>query len=82
MRIYWIPAKGGEAHFVTKDGQNPSFNSEGDRIYYQKGGFLFGSLDKSYCSVNLDGEDKKVHFHSKFHTKIFFFLCNNTVYSH
>jgi imidazolonepropionase-like amidohydrolase len=64
--IYWMPARGDKGHFVTKNGQNPSFNSEGDRIYYQKGGFLFGSLDKSYCSVNLEGEDEKVHFHSKY----------------
>ena len=64
--IYWISTEGGEPHFITDDGQNPSFNQEGDRIFYQKGGFLFGSLDKSYCSVNLDGHDNKVHFHSKY----------------
>jgi Tol biopolymer transport system component/imidazolonepropionase-like amidohydrolase len=64
--IYWMGASGSGAKFVTDDGQNPSFNQQGDRIYYQKGGFLFGDLDKSYCSVNLDGEDKKVHFHSKY----------------
>lgn len=64
--IYWMNVDGGESHFVTDDGQNPSFNNSGDRIFYQKGGFLFGSLDKSYCSVNLSGEDQKVHFHSKY----------------
>ena len=64
--IYWMEAKGGTPVFVTNDGQNPSFNHDGKRIFYQKGGFLFGELDKNYCSVNLDGEDKKVHFHSKY----------------
>lgn len=64
--IYWIDAKGGEPSFVTNDGQNPSFSPDGRRIFYQKGGFLFGALDKSYCSVDLSGEDKKVHFHSKY----------------
>lgn len=64
--IYMMNADGGEVKFVTDDGQNPVFNNQGDRIYYQKGGFLFGSLDKSYCSVNLAGEDRKVHFHSKY----------------
>ena len=64
--IYWMPSNGGETHFVTEDGQNPSFNLKGDRIYYQKGGYLFGDLDKSYCSVNLNGNDKKTHFHSKY----------------
>jgi len=64
--IYTINADGSDLKFVTDDGQNPSFSQSGDRIFYQKGGFLFGSLDKSYCSVNLNGEDKKVHFHSKY----------------
>ncbi len=64
--IYWINAAGGTSNFVTNDGQFPSFNLAGDRIFYQKGGFLFGSLDKSYKSVNLKGEDEKTHFHSKY----------------
>lgn len=64
--IYWMKAAGGAPAFITDDGQNPAFNKTSDRIYYQKGGFLFGSLDKSYCSVNLQGEDKKVHFHAKY----------------
>jgi imidazolonepropionase-like amidohydrolase/Tol biopolymer transport system component len=64
--IYTMNANGTDVDFVTDDGQNPTFNQSGDRIYYQKGGFLFGSLDKNYCSVNLDGEDQRVHFHSKY----------------
>jgi len=64
--IYTMNANGTNSKFIINDGQFPSFNKSGDRIYYQKGGFLFGSLDKSYCSVNLHGEDKKVHFHSKY----------------
>lgn len=64
--IYTMSANGTSPTFVTNDGQNPAFNQSGDRIYYQKGGFLFGDLEKSYCSVNLYGEDKKVHFNSKY----------------
>lgn len=64
--IYTMNANGGNVKFVIDDGQFPSFNKSGDRIFYQKGGFLFGALDKSYCSVNLQGENKKVHFHSKY----------------
>ncbi|MCK5700911.1 MAG: amidohydrolase family protein, partial [Cyclobacteriaceae bacterium] len=64
--IYWMNANGGNPNFITKDGQNPSFNHRGDRIYYQKGGSLFGALDKNYCSVNLEGNNKKIHFHSKY----------------
>ena len=64
--LYWMNTAGGEPHFITDDGEDPAFNQRGDRIYYQKGGALFGTLDKSYCSVNLEGQDKKVHFHSKY----------------
>ena len=64
--IYWISSTGGKPGFVINDGQFPSFNAKGDRIYYQKGGFLFGSLDKEYKSVNLKGEDEITHFHSKY----------------
>ncbi|MEM7550927.1 MAG: amidohydrolase family protein [Bacteroidota bacterium] len=64
--IYLMSANGGKQSFVTKDGQFPSFNKSGDRIYFMTGGFLFGALDKGYSSVNLQGDDKKDHFHSKY----------------
>jgi imidazolonepropionase-like amidohydrolase/Tol biopolymer transport system component len=64
--IYTMPAMGGQPTFVTEDGEYPVFNMKGDRIYLQTGGYLFGSLDKSYKSVNLSGADEKVHFHSKY----------------
>ena len=64
--IYWMLASGGKSTFVVNDGQNPQFNAMGDRIFYQKGGYIFGSLDKSLRSVNLAGADQKVHLHSKY----------------
>lgn len=64
--IYWMDANGGTPNFVNNEGQFPKFNTSGDRIYYQQGGYLFGSLNKIYASVNLKGEDKKEHFHSKY----------------
>ncbi|MEM8895458.1 MAG: amidohydrolase family protein, partial [Bacteroidota bacterium] len=64
--IYTLPVNGGEPKFVTARGEYPAFNTTGDRIYLQTGGFLFGSLDKSYRSVNLEGADEKIHFHSKY----------------
>jgi len=64
--IYWMNASGGAANFVTNDGQYPIFSADGKRIYYQKGGYLFGSLDKSYNSVNLEGKDHRKHFNAKY----------------
>jgi imidazolonepropionase-like amidohydrolase/Tol biopolymer transport system component len=64
--IYWMNKDGGQQHFVIDDGANPKFSNKGDRIYYQKGGYIFGSLDKSLRSVNLDGLDQKTHLHAKY----------------
>lgn len=64
--IYVISSAGGEPRYVTDHGELPRFNSSGDRIYFQTGGFLFGALNKNYKSVNLQGEDEKTHFHSKY----------------
>ncbi len=64
--LYTMPLAGGKPKFVTKEGEYPKFNRDGSRIYYQTGGFLFGALDKNYKSVDLNGEDERVHFHSQY----------------
>lgn len=64
--IYFIPASGGEAVFVTDEGEYPVFDKTGKRIYFQEGGVLFGALNKNYSSINLDGNDKRTHFHSTY----------------
>ncbi len=64
--IYWMNENGGKAHFVIDDGRNPIFSKSGERIFYQKGGSIFGDLDKSLRSVNNEGNDEKIHFHSKY----------------
>ncbi|XOV95032.1 MAG: amidohydrolase family protein [Bacteroidota bacterium] len=64
--IYSIPITGGTPKLIIEEGEYPVFNKTGDRIYYQTGGFLFGALNKSYKSVDLNGEDEKVHFHSQY----------------
>lgn len=64
--IFTIPVEGGEATQVTETGAFPRFNATGDRIFYQSGGYLFGSIDKSYRSVDLDGKNEKTHFTSSY----------------
>ncbi|AZQ62090.1 amidohydrolase [Flammeovirga pectinis] len=51
---------------VIESGDFPKFNAKGDRVFYQTGGFFFGSLKKAFKSVNLNGEDVKVHFTTKY----------------
>jgi imidazolonepropionase-like amidohydrolase/Tol biopolymer transport system component len=55
--IYTMPAAGGEKTFITRAGSNPIFNAKGDRIFYQAGGFR---------SVDLTGNDPKLHFRSQY----------------
>ncbi len=64
--IYIIPAKGGKAELVTADGEFPIFSKDGDRVFFQRGGFLFGRLTKSYHSCKLDGSDEKKLFDAKY----------------
>ncbi|MCF8246650.1 MAG: amidohydrolase family protein [Saprospiraceae bacterium] len=65
--IYLMPADGSvEPKLVTPQGEYPQFSADGKRIFYQKGGYLFGSLVKSVESVDLNGEDKKEHFDGKY----------------
>lgn len=66
--IYTISPEGGTPKLVTPMGEYPVFNATVDRIFYQTGGYLFGSLVKNFESVNLNGKDKKEHFMGK-HTQ-------------
>lgn len=64
--IYTISTEGGNESQITETGSWPRFNATGDRIFYQSGGYIFGAIEKSYRSVNLNGEDEKTHFTSKY----------------
>ncbi len=64
--IYMMPAGGGKEEFVTDKGEYPKFDKTGTRIYYQSGGNLFGSLEKSFHSCKFDGSDDRVIFKSKY----------------
>ncbi|MCB9314467.1 MAG: PD40 domain-containing protein [Lewinellaceae bacterium] len=64
--LYLMPSNGGEHKLLTPQGEYPTFNKDGDRIFFQAGGFLFGSLTKSYQSVDLNGQDLKKHAETKY----------------
>jgi imidazolonepropionase-like amidohydrolase/Tol biopolymer transport system component len=65
--IYIMPADGSaEPKLVTPTGEYPQFSADGKRIFYQKGGYLFGSLVKSVESVDLNGQNKQEHFDGKY----------------
>ena len=64
--IYTISASGGEMTFVTAQGDYPMYSTDGSRIFYQSGGFIFGSLTKAFHSIKPDGSDEKKHFDGKY----------------
>jgi len=65
--IYLVPTNGsGNPVLVTPQGEFPVFSLDGERIFFQVGGYLFGSLTKTFASVDLKGLDKKEHFEGKY----------------
>lgn len=60
--IYMISVAGGKMKLVTESGGFPRFSADGKRIFYQSGGYLFGSLKKEYKSIDLNGQDERIHY--------------------
>ncbi|TNE56411.1 MAG: amidohydrolase [Bacteroidetes bacterium] len=52
--------------FVTNSGNNPQFSADGKRIFISTGGYLFGGLKKALVSVDLQGQEKRELFNSKY----------------
>jgi Tol biopolymer transport system component/imidazolonepropionase-like amidohydrolase len=52
--------------FVHEKGDSPVFDSSGQRIFYSTGGQLFGSLNKTFGSFDLNGFDDKTHIKSTY----------------
>jgi Tol biopolymer transport system component/imidazolonepropionase-like amidohydrolase len=66
--IYTVNADGSNLKFVSPNGENPRFWAapEGLRITVTTGGYLFGALDKSFRSYDLDGNNEKILAKSKY----------------
>ena len=60
--IWWMPAAGGAATRIAKDGYEPQFNAEGTRVTFQTG----GGLSKKLQSVGLHGEEPRDVFSLKY----------------
>lgn len=60
--IYWIPAAGGKATFIQKDGAYPVFSKDGKRFFYQSGEGESNVLK----SATTTGAEVKTIFSSKY----------------
>lgn len=54
--IYLIPAAGGDARFLSREGVNPQYGPANDRVYFEIGG-----EKRKLVSVDLDGGNQRVH---------------------
>jgi len=66
--IYRMNLQTAEVTMFSDEGSNARFSADSKRIFYLTGGEIFGSLDKGYHSVDLDGNDKRTHFTSTYAT--------------
>lgn len=57
---------GSGTKLVSPIGEYPLFNASSNRIFFQTGGYLFGSLSKSLKSVDFDGHQEMTHFTSTY----------------
>ncbi|HEX6939542.1 MAG TPA: amidohydrolase family protein [Longimicrobiales bacterium] len=64
--IYLVPADGGGATFVTKDGSRPRFDRTGERIFL----FAFEDGKRALVSVDRHGDHREVHLVSENATDI------------
>ncbi|MEL6141888.1 MAG: amidohydrolase, partial [Bacteroidota bacterium] len=65
--IYKVAITGGEPEKLNDKGEYPVFSTDGKRVFFQKGGFLFGELTKEYASIKAEGGgDERTHFTAKY----------------
>ncbi|NJX17126.1 amidohydrolase, partial [Tamlana crocina] len=64
--IYLMNTSGENLRKISDNGEFAMFNAKNDRILFQTGGYLFGSLTKSLKSVDLNGKDERTHMESKY----------------
>jgi imidazolonepropionase-like amidohydrolase/Tol biopolymer transport system component len=64
--IYIMSTDGQNTRLISEEGEYPQFSADGKRIYITNGGYLFGGLEKSFVSIDLNGKDKRNIFKSKY----------------
>jgi imidazolonepropionase-like amidohydrolase/Tol biopolymer transport system component len=64
--LYKISSVGGEAKRISKTGEFPQFSKDGKLVFFQTGGYLFGSLEKAFKYIDLESQKEHVLFTSKY----------------
>jgi Tol biopolymer transport system component/imidazolonepropionase-like amidohydrolase len=67
--IYRVPAAGGEPVLVTREGTNPQFGADGQRVYLWKASEEKEADRRELFSLELDGSDRRAHLVSQWATE-------------
>ena len=64
--LYWVPAAGGKASLITRDGVSPQFGAANDRVFFLRfdGGDDAAEPKRTFASCALDGADVREHLGS------------------
>jgi imidazolonepropionase-like amidohydrolase/Tol biopolymer transport system component len=64
--LYLMSSSGGEATLLSPRGEYPIFSADDQYVFYQSGGYIFGSLTKSYYRIKTNGQDEQKLFDGKY----------------
>ncbi|WP_372917739.1 amidohydrolase, partial [Salegentibacter sp.] len=68
--IYTISSSGENLKKIYDSGDFPQYSADGKRIFFQTGGGLMGSIEKSLKSIDLSGNDERTHINSKYANRL------------
>ncbi len=77
--IYTMFVNGADQKLIATQGVYPTYNTSGDRIFYQTGGTYFGNNTKSLLSINTSGFDERTHLTSKYGNRLVVSPDNNWI---
>lgn len=64
--LYVMSSNGNDPKLITAEGEQPYFSADGKSIFYQTGGYLFGSLKKTLKEIKLDKTKTNTIFNTKY----------------
>ncbi|MBK9254124.1 MAG: PD40 domain-containing protein [Saprospiraceae bacterium] len=67
--IYEMNVNGENPVFLVKNGEYPEYSANGKKVFFTKGGFVFGSITKSFEAFDLESKKTETIFNTKYTTQ-------------
>lgn len=67
--IYTVSSMGGEATFITLNGEYPMYTADGNGVYLTSGGYVFGSVKKAFKLYDLKKKKLSTLFNTSYTTQ-------------